>query len=79
MKHRGKSALVMAGLAVVAFVWAPAAQSRPFCDQRGSTTTVCQTNGSVSIKSEPGTYAAPATLPLIPWLTGGRRTYGGRR
>ena len=75
MRDRGRTALLMAGFVAVPFVLAPAAHARPSrtCDQAGSS-TICQTNGSVSIKAEPGTFAAPATLPLIPWLT-----YGGRR
>ena len=77
MRDQGKAALLMAGLAVSAVVVAPGAGARP-CDQTNEL-TICQTNGSVSIKAVPGTYAAHATLPLIPWLTGGRRTgIGGR-
>ncbi len=48
----------MAGLAVVAVVVAPTVDARPNCDQTNST-TVCQTNGSVSIKANPGTVSSP--------------------
>ncbi|MGB0973323.1 MAG: hypothetical protein ACPGVG_20580 [Mycobacterium sp.] len=83
MRDRGKSAaLLMAGLAGVAavtFVAAPTADARPFCDEAGGT-TVCQTNGSTSIKATPGTvFAPPYYRNQIPWQTGGRRAYGGRR
>ncbi|MCH9666469.1 MAG: hypothetical protein K0U76_10110 [Actinomycetia bacterium] len=79
MRNQGKSALLMAGLAIAAVVTASPADARPFCDQAGSTTT-CRTNGSVSIKAEPGQVMAPAgTRGLIPWQAGGRRAYGGRR
>jgi len=78
MRDQGKSAaLLMAGLAaaaVVTVVTAPAADARPFCDEAGGT-TICQTNGSISIKATPGTSAAPNNWGRnqIPWQTGGRR------
>lgn len=67
MTHRGKSALVLAGLAVVAVVAAPSAAARPNCHEAG-VKTICQTNGSVSIKARPGTLAPPANQPVFPWL-----------
>ena len=60
-------ASLMTGIAVAALVVAPAANARPTC-QDTATTTVCQTNGSVSIKARPGTTAPPANLPVFPWL-----------
>ena len=67
MSHSGTPALLIAGLAVAAFVAAPAAQARPSCQDAG-VKTVCQTNGSVSIKARPGTTAPPANQPVFPWL-----------
>lgn len=67
MTDRGKSALLVAGLAVAAFVAAPAADARPTC-QDTNTKTICQTNGSVSIKARPGTLAPPGNQIAIPWL-----------
>jgi hypothetical protein len=68
MAHRKTSVMVMAGLAVAAAVAAiPAADARPNCHS-SDFQTVCQTNGSVSIKSRPGTVAPPANQPHIPWL-----------
>jgi hypothetical protein len=66
MTERGKSALLIASLAVVAVVSAPAADARPTCQEAG-VKTICQTNGSVSIKARPGTVARPANQPWIPW------------
>jgi len=69
-----KSALVLAGVAVAAVIAAPAAQARPTCQQTDFK-SICQTNGSVSIKARPGTTAPPANIPVFPWLgmPGGRR------
>lgn len=67
MTVRRTSALVVAGLAVAAVVAAPAAQARPTCQQTDFK-SICQTNGSVSIKARPGTVAPPANMPMIPWL-----------
>ena len=58
MTIRRKSALAMAGLVVAAGVFAPAADALPNCQTSGTTST-CRTNGSVSIKAQPGTVAAP--------------------
>jgi len=69
MTIRRKSALVMAGLAVMVGVFAPAADALPNCQDSGTTST-CQTNGSVSIKARPGTVAPPANQVAIRW---GRR------
>ncbi len=57
----------MAGLAVVAGVSAPSAGARPTCQQTDFK-SICQTNGSVSIKARPGTTAPPANQPVFPWL-----------
>lgn len=74
MNVKAMSALLMAGIGVVAVVSAPAAQARPTCQQTDFK-SICQTNGSVSIKARPGTVAPPANQPMIPWLgaPGGRR------
>jgi hypothetical protein len=58
---------VLAGLVVAAGVSAPTAGARPTC-QNTDFKSVCQTNGSVSIKARPGTVAPPANLPVFPWL-----------
>jgi hypothetical protein len=64
---------MVAGLAVAAGVAAPAAVARPTC-QNTDFKSICQTNGSVSIKARPGTVAPPANIPHIPWIgMGGRR------
>lgn len=62
-----KAAVLMVGLAVAAGALAPVASARPTC-QDTNTKTICQTNGSVSIKARPGTTAPPANLPVFPWL-----------
>lgn len=67
MKIRTAPTLFMASLTVVALTSAPAASARPTC-QDTNTKTICQTNGSVSIKARPGTTAPPANLPVFPWL-----------
>jgi hypothetical protein len=67
MTGSAKAAVLLAGLAVVAGVAAPAASARPTC-QDTATKTICQTNGSVSIKARPGTTAPPANQPVFPWL-----------
>ena len=68
MNGIGKPALMVAGMAAVAaLVSAPGAQARPSCQDAG-VKTVCQTNGSVSIKARPGTTAPPANQPVFPWL-----------
>jgi hypothetical protein len=73
MTGRRKAALLMVGLAVAAGISTPVANARPTC-QSTDTKTICQTNGSVSIKARPGTVAPPANQPMLPWLgTPGRR------
>ena len=67
MNTPGKAALVAAGVIVAGFVVAPAADARPTCQDTASK-TICQTNGSVSIKARPSTVAPPANLPVFPWL-----------
>jgi hypothetical protein len=67
MTNRGNLSLLLASLAVVAVVSAPAAYARPSCQDEGVTTT-CQTSGSTSIKARPGTTAPPANQPVFPWL-----------
>ena len=66
-KPAATQALFMVTLAVAALVTAPAADARPNCQEAG-VTTICQTNGSVSIKARPGTLAPPANQPVLPWL-----------
>jgi hypothetical protein len=65
MKNR-KSAVVVASLIAAAVVTAPVANARPSCHEAG-VQTICQTNGSVSIKARPGTTAPPANQPVFPW------------
>lgn len=63
-------ASLMTGIAVAALVVAPSATATsrgPNCREAG-VKTICQTNGSVSIKARPGTTAPPANLPVFPWL-----------
>ena len=67
MNVKGMSAMLMAGIGVVAVMAAPAAQARPTCQQTDFK-SICQTNGSVSIKARPGTVAPTANMPMIPWL-----------
>ncbi|MUL49557.1 hypothetical protein FZI85_29290 [Mycobacterium sp. CBMA293] len=54
MTHQAKRrlAVVLVGLASVSGVFAPVAGARPTCQDSG-THTVCETNGSVSIKATP--------------------------
>lgn len=73
MTTRGKAALMLAGVAVAAGVVAPVALARPTC-QSTDFKSICQTNGSVSIKARPGTVAPPANIPHMPFIGGrGRR------
>lgn len=72
MTTRAKAALMVAGLAVAAGVAAPTAVARPTC-QSTDFKSVCQTNGSVSIKARPGTVAPPANIPHMPFFG-----FGGR-
>ena len=72
MTTRGKAALMVAGLALAAGVAAPTAGARPTC-QSTDFKSICQTNGSVSIKARPGTVAPPGNMPHIPWFGPGRR------
>ncbi|MFM8597407.1 MAG: hypothetical protein ACKOB8_00075 [Mycobacterium sp.] len=67
MRDRITPALLVAGLLAAAVAVAPAADARPTCQSAG-VKTICQTNGSVSIKARPGTTAPPANLPVFPWL-----------
>lgn len=67
MTGAAKAAVLVAGLAVVAGLSAPVAGARGTCETTG-TNTVCQTNGSVSIKARPGITAPPANQPVFPWL-----------
>ena len=73
MTGQGKSALLIASLGFVAVVSAPVADARPTCQNAG-VNTICETRGSVSIKSVPGTTAPPGNMPMVPW--GGRGTRG---
>ncbi|MFM9033610.1 MAG: hypothetical protein ACKOQ4_04880 [Mycobacterium sp.] len=73
MNARAKAAVLIAGLTVAAGVSAPSAVARPTCQQTDFK-SICQTNGSVSIKARPGTVAPPANMPHVPWLgAAGRR------
>lgn len=74
MRVSSKSALAlaMAGLTAVEIMIPPVASARPTC-QTTSTMTICETNGSVSIKARPGTVAPPANMPVFPWFPGPRR------
>ncbi|MCH9720602.1 MAG: hypothetical protein K0U67_00935 [Actinomycetia bacterium] len=67
MTGPAKMAVLVAGLAVAMGISAPVASARPTC-QDTNTKTICQTNGSVSIKARPGTTAPPANQPVFPWL-----------
>jgi hypothetical protein len=67
MTHQSKLAMVMASVAVAAMVSAPVATALPNCQTAGDTTQ-CRTNGSVSIKTRPGSTAPPANQPQIPWF-----------
>lgn len=66
--------MLVAGSTAMALLSAPTAAARPTCRDTGSA-TVCESNGSVSIKARPGTTAPPANLPVFPWLG---RPGGGR-
>lgn len=59
--------MLLAGLAAVAVVVAPGADARRTCHETGGA-TLCQTNGSVSIKAVPQTTAPPAIMPMNPWI-----------
>jgi len=74
MSGSSKSALaiVMAALTVLEVMMPPTAGARPTC-QSTHTTSICQTNGSVSIKARPGTVAPPGNMPHIFWAPGVRR------
>ena len=73
MATRHKTALLLAGLTVVAGVSAPIASARATC-QSTDFKSICSTNGSWSMKARPGTVAPPANMPHIPWIGGaGRR------
>lgn len=67
MRERITSGLLVVGFAAATVVVAPPADARPTCQTAG-VKTICQTNGSVSIKARPGTTAPPANLPVFPWL-----------
>jgi hypothetical protein len=64
--------MAMASIGVAAVVSAPIADALPDCQTSGET-TMCRTNGSVAIKSRPGTTARPANQPQINWHIGRRR------
>ncbi|KUH86350.1 hypothetical protein AU186_05925 [Mycobacterium sp. GA-1999] len=76
MMGRIKPALLMASLVVVTGISAPTADARPTC-QNTQFQSVCQTNGSVSIKTRPGTVAPPANQPQLPFGMGSG--FPGRR
>lgn len=68
--------LLMVGLVVATGISAPTADARPTCHST-DTLSICQTNGSVSIKSRPGTVAPPANQPQLPFGMGSG--FPGRR
>ena len=74
MTARRKSALLMTGVTAVTVIVAPVADARPTC-QSTHTMSICQTNGSTSIKARPGTVAPPGNMPHMPWwgIRGRRR------
>ena len=73
MTVHSKSVLFMTAMTALAVVTAPVADARPTC-QSNDWKSICQTNGSVSIKARPSTVAPPANMPHIPWIGGpGRR------
>lgn len=65
--HNTRAALLVAGLVAAAVASAPVAGARSTC-QETDIKSRCETNGSVSIKSRPGTMAPPANQPVFPWL-----------
>lgn len=67
MMRRGLPGVAIAALVGASLITAPAASARPTC-QSSPETTICQTNGSTSIKVRPGTTAPSANQPFIPWL-----------
>jgi hypothetical protein len=68
-----KRALLMVAVMAVTLMAAPVADARPTC-QSTHTMSICQTNGSTSIKARPGTVAPPGNLPHMPfWGVRGRR------
>lgn len=78
MTKGSKAALLLASLAALLGVSAPAAGALPSCQESGTTST-CRTNGSVAIKARPGTVAPPANQPSIRWRGGPgvSLTFGG--
>ena len=66
MTVRNKPALLMAGVMAVTLIAPPVADARPTC-QSTPTMSICQTNGSTSIKARPGTVAPPGNLPHMPF------------
>jgi hypothetical protein len=59
-------ALLMAGVMALTLIAAPVADARPTC-QSTPTMSICQTNGSTSIKARPGTVAPPGNMPHMPF------------
>lgn len=74
--RRINAALLMVSFVVITGISAPTAEARPTC-QSTDFQTVCQTNGSVSIKTRPGTVAPPANQPQLPFGMGSG--FPGRR
>lgn len=66
MTRRRMSSLLVASSAVAVMVSAPAANAQANCQEAGVVTR-CETNGSVSIKSVPGTVARPFNQPSVTW------------
>jgi hypothetical protein len=67
MTERRLLAILTAGLTVAAMVSAPAAGARPTCRTNGNS-TICESNGSISIAATPGPKAPPANRPQLPWI-----------
>jgi hypothetical protein len=72
MAVRGKLALFVVALLAVEVIVPPVAGARPTCQSTPSK-TICETNGSVSIKARPSTVAPPGNLPHVFWFPGPRR------
>ena len=74
-----RTPLLMAVVAVMAVVSAPPGNARPYCHEerpgKRTASTICQTDGRVSIKAQPGTVKPRNSNGLIPWQSGGTRDY----
>ena len=66
-KYLAAALAAAAGIAVGAVIAAPVSQARPVCDDVNGINK-CKTNGSVTIKAQPGAKAPPANQPVYPWM-----------